>query len=112
VAAVQKLGGTFGDESCLSRCVHQSLEEGTFESPIEQLPAKTAQNGGVETLISEPHPQSMLPSQIESHSLLGLGVGAVVVVLKEHGEHHHRGRYARAAFRRIFVERGVVLVVN
>lgn len=54
----------------------------------------------------------MLPAQVEAYPGLGLGVGAVVVVLQEHGEHNQRGRDARAAFGRILVERDVVLVVD
>jgi hypothetical protein len=45
-------------------------------------------------------------------SVFGFGVGAVVVKLEEHGEHHHRGRYARAASWRILVKRSVVLIID
>ena len=112
VGAVQKLGGVFGDEASPPRRLHQPLEQVPLKPPLEQLAAKVAQHGSVEAPVLEPETEGVFPSEVETHPLLGLGVGAVVVVLQEHGEDDHRGRYGRAAPRRILVERSVVSVVN
>ena len=77
--------------------LYQTLEEGPLKPPLEQLAPKAAQHGCVEARLFESYPKSMLPSEVETHALLGLGVGAVVVVFEEHGEDHHRGRNARSA---------------
>jgi hypothetical protein len=51
VSAIQKLGGTFGDESCLPRSVHQPLEEIPLKPSLKQLTPELAQNRRVEALV-------------------------------------------------------------
>jgi hypothetical protein len=99
MAAIDELGGVLGDEPGFPGSVHQPLEQSAFETALQKLPPKAAQNGRVEALIFEPYPQGMLPSEVKAHALFGFGIGAIVVVLQEHGEHHHRGRDGRPTSR-------------
>lgn len=68
-SAVQKLSGVFGEQFRFSCRVRQPLEQGVLESTIHQLPAKTAQDGNIESFIRGPHPQGMLPPEVEAHVL-------------------------------------------
>jgi len=99
VGTVQKLGGVFGDESRLPGRLNQPLEQVPLKPSLKQLAAKAAQNSRVETRLFECETKAMLSSQVEAHALLGLCVGAIVVVFEEHGEHDHRGRYGWPTFR-------------
>src|SRR5215213_5245325 len=83
MGAVQKLGGVFCDESRPPGRLNQPLEEVSLKPPLPQLAAKAAQHGSVEALILEPETEGVFPSQVETHALLGLRVGAVVMVLEE-----------------------------
>ena len=97
MGAVQKLGGVLGDESCHPRRLHQTLEEVALKSSLEQLAPKAAQHGCIEARLFESETESVFPSEVEVHLLLGFEVRAVVVVFEEHGEPDHRGRDARSA---------------
>src|SRR5918995_6720850 len=94
------------------RRLYQTLEEVPLKPSLEQLAPKAAQHGRVEARLFESEIESVFPSEVEAHLLLGLQVRAVVVVFEEHGEHDHRGRYARSAPGRILVERSVVLIFD
>ena len=71
---VQELGGVLGDESRPPRRLHQTLEEVSLKPSLEQLAAKAAQHRRVEARLFESETESMLPSEVETHLLLGLGV--------------------------------------
>src|SRR5215218_4896048 len=112
IAAVQQLAGIFGEQPCSPSGAYQSLEQLPLQPSLQKLAPEVAQHGSVEALIFEIETEGVFPSQVEAHPLLGLRVRAIVMVLEEHGEDHHRGRDGGPASRRILVERGVVLVVD